>query len=182
MSHPDSALPDGWATTTLGAVCLVNPHSFAEPVQDDSEISFVPMAAVEAGTGRMDSTRTRPYRDIRSGYTRFSEGDVLFAKITPSMENGKVAIARGLTNGSGCGSTEFHVLRPLSGISRSLLRSSCSRLSFEVKRAVIWLAPPDNCEYPQDSWKRLPSPSLPSLSSAASWRRSRGSSPASTPP
>ena len=121
MSRLDSALPDGWATTTLGAVCLVNPHSFAEPVQDDSEISFVPMAAVEAGTGRMDSTRTRPYRDIRSGYTRFSEGDVLFAKITPSMENGKVAIARGLTNGSGCGSTEFHVLRPLSGISRSLL-------------------------------------------------------------
>ena len=121
MSRPDSALPDGWATTTLGAVCLVNPHSFAEPVQDDSEISFVPMAAVEAGTGRMDSTRTRPYRDIRSGYTRFSEGDVLFAKITPSMENGKVAVARGLTNSCGCGSTEFHVLRPHKGVSGDFL-------------------------------------------------------------
>ena len=121
MSRADSALPDGWAATTLGAVCLVNPHSFAERVRDDSEVSFVPMAAVEAGTGRMDSTQTRPYRDVRSGYTRFSEGDVLFAKITPSMENGKVAIANGLTNGSGCGSTEFHVLRPLDGVSRSLL-------------------------------------------------------------
>ncbi len=40
------------------------------------------------------------------------EGDVIFAKITPSMQNGKSAIARGLVNGLGFGSTEFHVLRP----------------------------------------------------------------------
>ena len=46
----------------------------------------------------MDLTRTRLYRDVSGGYTRFSEGDVLFAKITPCMENGKVAIARGLIN------------------------------------------------------------------------------------
>ena len=121
MSRVVHTLPDGWVATTLGEICLVNPHFFTEPVQDDREVSFVPMAAVEAGTGRMDSTRTRPYRDVRSGYTRFAEGDVLFAKITPSMENGKVAVARDLTNGSGCGSTEFHVLRPFEGVYGNLL-------------------------------------------------------------
>ena len=121
MSLVENPLPVGWTATTLGEVCLLNPAFFIEPVQDASEISFVPMAAVEVRTGRMDSTRTRRYRDVRSGYTRFSEGDVLFAKITPSMENGKVALARNLANSSGCGSTEFHVLRPLYGISRDLL-------------------------------------------------------------
>jgi type I restriction enzyme S subunit len=74
------------------------------------------MAAVEAITGRMDTSRLRAYGEVKKGYTPFSEGDVLFAKITPCMENGKIAVAKGLENGSGCGSTEFHVLRPLDGI------------------------------------------------------------------
>ena len=114
-------LPSGWATTTLGEACLVNPRFFTEPVEDDRQISFLPMAAVEVGTGRIDLSQARPYAEVSKGYTRFSEGDVLFAKITPCMENGKVAIAKGLTNGSGCGSTEFHVLRPAAGLSRELL-------------------------------------------------------------
>ena len=70
----------------------------------------------------MELSQDRPYGDVRKGYTPFSEGDVLFAKITPCMENGKVAIAQGLTNGAGCGSTEFHVLRPLDGLSRDYLQ------------------------------------------------------------
>lgn len=42
----------------------------------------------------------------------FEENDVLFAKITFCMENGKAVVARGLINGFGFGFTEFHVLRP----------------------------------------------------------------------
>jgi type I restriction enzyme S subunit len=79
------------------------------------------MAAVEAATGRVDASRVRPYSEVAKGYTRFSEGDVLFAKITPCMENGKIAVARGLTNGAGYGSTEFHVLRPLGHVSGELV-------------------------------------------------------------
>jgi|SRR5699024_4961215 len=45
------------------------------------------------------------------GYTRFMEEDVLWAKITPCMQNGKCAIAKGLMNGFGYGSTEYHVIR-----------------------------------------------------------------------
>src|SRR5205823_5142697 len=49
---------------------------------------------------------------VRSGYTAFRDGDVIMAKITPCMENGKAAIVRNTTNSLGFGSTEFHVLRP----------------------------------------------------------------------
>ena len=116
-----SSIPEPWAMTTLGEACLVNPRFFTEPVEDDRELTFLPMAAVEAGTGRIDLAQTRLFADVRQGYTKFSEGDVLFAKITPCMENGKIAIARGLSNGAGCGSTEFHVLRPCEGLSRDYL-------------------------------------------------------------
>ena len=111
----------GWTTATIGEVCLVNPRSFTEPLEEDWPISFVPMAAVEAGTGRVKLSQVRIYSDLSNSYTRFSEGDVLFAKITPCMENGKIAIAKGLTNGCGCGSTEFHVLRPIKGVARAFL-------------------------------------------------------------
>jgi len=114
-------LPPGWVWTTLGEVCLVNPSTIAGPLGDDVPVSFVPMAAVETATGRVDASRVRPYSEVARGYTRFSEGDVLFAKITPCMENGKIAVARGLTNGAGCGSTEFHVLRPLGHVSSELV-------------------------------------------------------------
>ncbi len=114
-------LPQSWVLTTLGEACLINPRFFTEPVENDQELSFLPMAAVEAGTGRIDLSRTRLFAEVQKGYTRFSEGDVLFAKITPCMENGKLAVAKGLTNNCGCGSTEFHVLRPHKGVSGDFL-------------------------------------------------------------
>ena len=117
----DAGPPQSWGTTTIGALCAVNPSVFVGPVEAESQVSFIPMAAVEAKTGRIDLSQVRPYGKVSKGYTRFSEGDVLFAKITPCMENGKIAIARGLTNGHGCGSTEFHVLRPHNGLSRNFL-------------------------------------------------------------
>ena len=67
--------------------------------------------------GIIDSTITRPYSEVCKGFTYFAENDVLFAKITPCMENGKGGVATNLVNGAGFGSTEFHVLRPISGLS-----------------------------------------------------------------
>jgi len=69
------------------------------------------MAAVEAGSGRLDASQARLWKEIKKGYTPFQDGDVLFAKITPCMENGKAALATGLTGRRAAGSTEFHVLR-----------------------------------------------------------------------
>jgi type I restriction enzyme S subunit len=63
----------------------------------------------------------RAFAEVSKGYTRFRNDDVIFAKITPCMENGKIAIASGLHNGIGCGSTEFHVLRSRGSILSSYL-------------------------------------------------------------
>jgi len=70
------------------------------------------MSAVDEQTGSVARPETRPYAEVRRGYTYFAEGDVLFAKITPCMQNGKHAIATNLLGGIGFGSTEFHVIRP----------------------------------------------------------------------
>lgn len=78
---------------------------------DDQIVSFVPMAAVDEVSGTIQAHQTRPYADVKKGYTHFKNDDVLFAKITPCMENGKAAIASELAGGLGFGSTEFHVLR-----------------------------------------------------------------------
>jgi len=94
----------------------LNPRPGRGSLPDDLDVSFVQMAAVEAATGRMDTTAFRKFGEVKKGYTVFREGDVLFAKITPCMENGKMAVAQGLRNGVGCGSTEFHVLRPKPGV------------------------------------------------------------------
>lgn len=99
-------------TALLGEVCDINPRlPKAHGLQDDCEVGFVPMAAVNEASGTIEQRLTRRFAEVKKGYTPFAEDDVLFAKITPCMENGKAAIARGLAGGRGFGSTEFHVLR-----------------------------------------------------------------------
>lgn len=72
----------------------------------------------------------RPYSEAMRGFTYFEEGDVLFAKITPSMQNGKCAVARGLEGGIGFGSTEFHVLRPGQRVMSDWIHRFLRRLTF----------------------------------------------------
>lgn len=103
----------GWGLTTLGNCCELNPKR-PRNIEDELMVSFVPMTAVSEN-GQMDCSDIRPYSEVKKGFTYFAESDVLFAKITPCMENGKGAIAKGLSNGIGAGSTEFHVLRPIEG-------------------------------------------------------------------
>ena len=97
---------------TWGALedfCTINPKT--KQIPDDMEVSFVPMQSV-SDTGDVQTDEIRKASEVKKGFTFFEEGDVLFAKITPCMENGKGGIARGLKNGVGFGSTEFHVLHP----------------------------------------------------------------------
>lgn len=102
-----------WTTAKIGEVCHVNPPKPKRgTVQPDLPVSFVPMPAVDADAGAITQPVDRPYAEVAKGFTAFRDGDVIMAKITPCMENGKAAIACGLTNGLGFGSTEFHVLRP----------------------------------------------------------------------
>lgn len=98
---------------TISEAALVNPP-LTKTVAPSDEVSFIPMADV-SDSAQWIGGQTRQERQVSVGYTPFEERDVLFAKITPCMENGKGCHAIGLVNGVGYGSTEFHVLRARPG-------------------------------------------------------------------
>jgi len=95
----------------LREVATINPPTRFGKIKGPDTVSFVPMDAVSDILAEIADHQTRPAGDVGS-YTPFQEGDLIWAKITPCMENGKSAVARGLENGFGYGSTEFHVFRP----------------------------------------------------------------------
>jgi type I restriction enzyme S subunit len=119
----------------LGHVVALNPRLPKGSLDDSASVSFVPMAAVGADDGRIDSSASRCYSEVRKGYTYFSDGDVLFAKVTPCMENGKIAVAFGLLGGCGFGSTEFHVLRPRDAVDPQYVHCLVSSESFRKEAA-----------------------------------------------
>ena len=105
-------MPNGWVNVRLPNLCAVNPPKpRADEVASDTPVTFVPMPAVDADAGAITAPQSRVFATVRKGFTSFRDGDVIVAKITPCFENGKAAICRGLLNGLGFGSTEFHVLR-----------------------------------------------------------------------
>ncbi len=106
-----------WPIVRLGDYCIVNPTR-PKGISDEMEVSFIPMQDVY-DDGACNKFINRPYAEVKKGFTYCADGDVIFAKITPCMENGKGAELQGLTNAMGMGSTEFHVLRPISGKSIS---------------------------------------------------------------
>jgi type I restriction enzyme S subunit len=128
MTH--EKLPAGWARAPLSEVADINPGSFSKPPQDHDLVSFVPMAAVEEGSGRLDASTYRPWVEVKKGYTLFQDDDVLFAKVTPCMENGKAALAARLKGGRGAGSTEFFVLRSRGGVDPKYLMHFVLQSSF----------------------------------------------------
>jgi type I restriction enzyme, S subunit len=108
-------IPEHWGVVRLKNVCRVNPSKREVDLSDDTPVSFVPMEKI-GDSGSLQLDETRHLGDVKQGFTYFTEGDVVVAKITPSFENGKGAIAQGLTNGIGFGTTEVHVIRPSSRI------------------------------------------------------------------
>ncbi|MFH1195348.1 MAG: restriction endonuclease subunit S [bacterium] len=94
----------------LSDYCYFNPKIEIPQFDDYDSVSFIPMEAVSELTGQVEII-TAYYKDVSKGFTKFAEGDLIWAKITPCMQNGKSAIVKGLINGVGFGSTEFHVIR-----------------------------------------------------------------------
>jgi type I restriction enzyme, S subunit len=108
-------LPPGWTTASLSEIAVINPRH-PKTLNDSTVVTFAPMAAVSASSPKFNYLEERLLAEVRQGFTHFAEGDVLFAKITPCMENGKGAVASGLRNGVGCGTTELIVIRPVGGV------------------------------------------------------------------
>lgn len=103
-------VPAHWEVRRLCyAVALNPPVKAGLPFND--EVSFLPMESI--GTdGAICIGKTRPVFEVRSGYSYFEDGDVVFAKVTPCFENGKGAVMNALVGGVGFGTTELTVLRP----------------------------------------------------------------------
>jgi type I restriction enzyme S subunit len=144
-----------WPTKSLGEVCAINPKLAASDVPAvDSEVTFVPMAAVDERSGSIIRPEVRQYHQVAKGYTSFRENDVLFAKITPCMENGKAAIARGLVNHIGFGSTEFHVLRPSSKLLPEWLFAFIRQPSFRSEAEANFTGTAGQRRVPSEFMKR----------------------------
>ena len=122
----------------LGECCILNPRRPNIALCDTDKVSFIPMPAVSEDGYLVDMT-DEEYGKVKKSFTYFENNDVLFAKITPCMENGKGAIVHGLTNGIGMGSTEFHVLRPINGISSPYWLLALTRMPiFRERAAYVW--------------------------------------------
>lgn len=96
----------------IAEIAFINPSKTEiRKVDENTIVSFVEMASVSE-SGYIASKTDRPLKELKKGsYTYFAENDIIIAKITPCMENGKCALATGLTNGIAMGSSEFHVIR-----------------------------------------------------------------------
>ena len=127
-----TSIPEGWRDVRLGDVADVNPRRPRLNVDDDEPTTFIPMASVAEDCAGIVAREARPYGDVSHGYTYFEENDVLFAKITPCLQNGKHTLATGLEGGFGFGTTEFHVIRAGLRIDpRHLFRALTSPVNIE---------------------------------------------------
>src|SRR5690606_3196285 len=86
----DRGVASGWGCRPLGEVAEVNPRT--KRPETGERVAFVPMAAVNGITGEIENPEYAAASSIGSGYKMFRRGDVIFARITPCMQNGKSAI------------------------------------------------------------------------------------------
>ena len=106
-------MPDGWTWVRINTACIVNPRN---NIDDNTEVSFVPMANISEGYANSFVSDSRLWRNVKTGYTHFAENDIGIAKITPCFENKKSVVFTGLINGYGAGTTELHIIRTISGL------------------------------------------------------------------
>ena len=157
-----SELPQGWVNAALEDIAIVNPGRI-DGLAADASVSFVPMPAVSDVDGEIVNPTVRPFAEVSKGYSQFQEGDVIFAKITPCMENGKIAVARSLENGVGCGSTEFHVVRPLGENSADYIWRFLRQNSYRADAEAVMTGAVGQRRVPAAHLKesRVPLPPLP---------------------
>lgn len=97
-------------TYLLQELCDINPSvDMKELIKQDKNVSFIPMEVLE-NNGKSFAPISKK-ASLHKGFTKFQNDDLLWAKITPCMQNKKSVVVSGLENGVGFGSTEFFVLR-----------------------------------------------------------------------
>lgn len=99
-----------FACKKLSDLAFINPKTDLSMLSDADNISFIPMEDISDDYGEWIGKRIGSKSDIK-GYTKFQDGDIIWARITPCMQNGKSSLLSNLVNGKGYGSTEFHIIR-----------------------------------------------------------------------
>ncbi|MBP9210866.1 MAG: restriction endonuclease subunit S [Saprospiraceae bacterium] len=102
-----------WEEKKLGEVCEIKPpkKEAREKLSENDFVSFLPMEDLGVCDNEIKLKKEKPLKDVAGSYTYFADNDVLLAKITPCFENGKLGVAKNLTNGIGFGSSEYIVFR-----------------------------------------------------------------------
>jgi len=108
------SVPKHWVIMPLKFSLILNPSKSSYMGSLGIDCSFIPMENLK--TGALQLNEKRKILDVFYNYTYFENNDVLQAKVTPCFENKNVAIAKGLVNGIGFGSSEINVLRPKDNI------------------------------------------------------------------
>jgi type I restriction enzyme S subunit len=101
-------IPENWCWVRLGEIININPRN---KIDDDTRVSFIPMKLLDNGYSNAFRYEKRLWKNVKSGFTHFSNNDVVVAKITPCFQNRKSAVMKDLVNGFGAGTTELHVMR-----------------------------------------------------------------------
>jgi type I restriction enzyme S subunit len=157
-------LPEGWIAAKLPDVFDVNPPKpRADALAANEPVSFVPMGAVDADRGAIVTAEEKAFAAVRKGYTAFANGDVIMAKITPCFENGKAALASGLRNGLGFGSSEFHVFRSRGGVIPEYLLHFIRQEGFRDEAAEFMTGTAGQARVPVDYMREVSLP-IPPLS------------------
>ena len=125
-------------------------------------VSFVPMNDLGIHQKYIGRNEQRLLSEVIGSYTYFAEGDVLLAKITPCFENGKLGVARALTNGVGFGSSEFTVIRPSDQVLAEYLYYFLDRDEVRLKGAKVMTGAVGHKRVPQEFVEALEIP-LPPL-------------------
>ncbi|EIZ2110264.1 restriction endonuclease subunit S [Salmonella enterica] len=102
-------VPEHWKIAQIKRISALNPRKSTLSEEKDSLCTFLSMEKLRTNAVTLDETR--PIHEVYGGYSYFCDGDILIAKVTPCFENGNIAVANGLVNGIGFGSTEINVLR-----------------------------------------------------------------------
>ena len=102
-------IPASWCWGKLKDIVMINPRN---KLDDNTDVAFIPMPLIEDGYSGHHTSEIRKWKEVKTGFTHFQEGDVGVAKITPCFENRKSVIFENLNNGYGAGTTELYVFRP----------------------------------------------------------------------
>lgn len=103
-------IPSNWLVIATKYIAQLTPRKSTIARSKFSEAcSFVPMEKLKFNSLVLDEERI--INQVYDGYTYFEDGDILIAKVTPCFENKNMAVAEGLLNGIGFGSSEIYVLR-----------------------------------------------------------------------